>query len=58
MTRLTGFVPPLIKAVLHHRGVIESAEMRLPLVALTGARAAEVIAAAASLEAAADARRA
>jgi 4-hydroxy-tetrahydrodipicolinate synthase len=48
----------VIKAVLHHRGVIESAEVRLPLVALPAARAAEVIAAAASLEAAADARRA
>jgi 4-hydroxy-tetrahydrodipicolinate synthase len=47
----------VIKAVLHHRGVIESAEVRLPLVALPAARAAEVIAAAASLEAAADARR-
>jgi dihydrodipicolinate synthase/N-acetylneuraminate lyase len=39
----------VIKAVLHHRGVIESAEVRLPLVALPAARRAEVIGALASL---------
>jgi dihydrodipicolinate synthase/N-acetylneuraminate lyase len=33
----------VIKTVLHHRGVIESAEVRLPLVALPAARRAEVI---------------
>ena len=42
----------VIKTVLHHRGVIESAELRLPLVALPAAREAEVVAAVASLEAA------
>ena len=42
----------VIKAVLRHRRVIESAELRLPLVALRAAREAEVIAAVASLEAA------
>jgi 4-hydroxy-tetrahydrodipicolinate synthase len=35
----------VIKAVLEHRGVIESAEVRLPLVGLTETRRAEVIAA-------------
>jgi 4-hydroxy-tetrahydrodipicolinate synthase len=44
----------VIKAVLHHRRVIQSAEVRLPLVALSAARVAEVIAAVASLEVAAD----
>jgi dihydrodipicolinate synthase/N-acetylneuraminate lyase len=43
----------VIKAVLHHRRVIESAELRLPLVALPAERVAEVIAAVAALEAAA-----
>ena len=42
----------VIKAVLRHRSVIESAELRLPLVALRAAREAEVIAAVAPLEAA------
>jgi len=42
----------VIKTVLHHRGVIESAELRLPLVTLPAAREAEVVAAVASLEAA------
>ena len=42
----------VIKAVLHHRGVIESAEVRLPLVALPAARTAEVIASLSSLVAA------
>lgn len=42
----------VIKAVLQHRGVIESAEVRLPLVALPAARTAEVIASLSSLVAA------
>lgn len=35
----------VIKTVLQHRGVIDSAELRLPLVALSAARRAEVLAA-------------
>lgn len=39
----------VIKTVLQHRGVIDSAELRLPLVALSAARRAEVLAALASI---------
>lgn len=35
---------PVIKAVLHHRGVIASSEVRLPLVELSASRHAEVMA--------------
>ena len=33
----------VIKAVLHHRGIIGSAELRLPLVGLSPVRTAEVL---------------
>ena len=39
----------VIKTVLQHRGVIDSAELRLPLVALSPARRAEVLSALASV---------
>ena len=39
----------VIKTVLEHRGVIDSAELRLPLVPLSAARKAEVLSALASL---------
>jgi dihydrodipicolinate synthase/N-acetylneuraminate lyase len=39
----------VIKTVLQHRGVIDSAELRLPLVPLSAARRAEVLAALASV---------
>jgi dihydrodipicolinate synthase/N-acetylneuraminate lyase len=34
----------VIKTVLHHRGIIDSPEMRLPLIALPKPRTAEIIA--------------
>jgi dihydrodipicolinate synthase/N-acetylneuraminate lyase len=39
----------VIKTVLEHRGVIDSAELRLPLIALSAARRAEVLSALASV---------